>query len=107
MAYLDGSRDADRDAHGRPILDDDLILIVNGWWEELSFTIPDVGEPRVWRTELDTFDLAGGAGDSIAGARPVLSPADEVKVGPRSVVLLAGGEPDVHPPKHPARRRQS
>jgi glycogen operon protein len=54
-AYLDGVRGADRDDRGRPILDDDLMLIVNGWWEQLTFTLPDVGSPRVWQREVDSF----------------------------------------------------
>ena len=91
VAYLDGRRDADRDPRGRPVLDDDLLLIVNGWWEELAFTIPDVGEPRSWRKELDTFDLAAGFGEALAKASAgTLAHGAELKVGPRSIVLLAG-----------------
>jgi isoamylase len=98
VAYLDGTRDADRDAEDRLLIDDDLLLMVNGWWEELSFTIPDVGSPRAWQKELDTYQVepghpgpAGGAsegtGDQGLGAGAVLS------VGPRSLVLLAASAP--------------
>jgi len=31
--------------------------MVNGWWELLPFTIPDVGSPRRWFRELDTFTV--------------------------------------------------
>jgi hypothetical protein len=65
------------------VLDDDLLLIVNGWWEQLSFTLPDVGSPRTWIRELDTY--AGlVAAEAAAGAQvgPTLT------LGPRSLVLL-------------------
>jgi len=83
VAYFDGVRDADRDESGRPLLDDDLLLLINGWSEPLAFTLPDVGSPREWEYELDTFSglfgVAGGSGGA-AGAT--------ITVGPRSVVLL-------------------
>ncbi len=86
VAYLDGVRDADRDERGRPMLDDDLLLMVNGWWEPLTFTLPDVGSPRAWEYELDTFSgLFGRAGGSGGAAGATVS------VGPRSVVLLRAG----------------
>jgi isoamylase len=87
VAYLDGTRDADRDDRGRPVLDADLLIVLNGWWEPLTFTIPDVGGPRVWTRELDTFAgqaSAGGAG--VAGKTPATG--TQVSVGPRSIVLL-------------------
>ena len=83
VAYFDGIRDADRDERGRPMLDDDLLLVINGWREPLTFTLPDVGSPRAWGWELDTFSgtfgKAGGRGGA-AGAT--------ITVGPRSLVLL-------------------
>ena len=101
VAYLDGVRDADRDDRGRPMLDDDLLLIVNGWWEPLDFTLPEIGSPRAWRYELDTLSglfgvaagAAGGAGKGgahsagphSAGAMPA---GATIAVGPRSIVLL-------------------
>ena len=32
---LDGDGEPDRDADGLPLVDDDLLLLVNGWWEPL------------------------------------------------------------------------
>ena len=85
-AYLDGVRDADRDDRGRPLLDDDVMLLINGWSEALPFTLPDVGSPRMWEPEMDTFSgmfgLAAGSGGA-AGAT--------VTVGPRSLVVLRAG----------------
>ena len=85
VAYLDGARGADRDDRGRPMLDDDLLLVVNGWWEPLPFTVPDVGAPRSWQRELDTFTGSGGAAAVAAGPTFV--------VDPRSVVLLKSARP--------------
>jgi glycogen operon protein len=88
VAYFDGTRDADRDDRGRPILDDDLLLVVNGWWEPLTFTLPEVGLPRTWRREVDTF--AGQAG-TIKGRS--LTAGDKIVVEPRSLVLLSAKVP--------------
>ena len=85
VAYLDGARGADRDDRGRPMLDDHLLLVVNGWWEPLPFTVPDVGAPRSWQRELDTFTGSGGATAVAAGPTFV--------VDPRSVVLLKSARP--------------
>jgi glycogen operon protein len=83
VAYFDGVRDADRDDRGRPMLDDDLLLLVNGWWEPLTFTLPDTGSPRAWEYELDTFSGVFGASGGSGGG-----PGAAISVGPRSVVLL-------------------
>jgi glycogen operon protein len=84
VAYLDGTRDADRDDRGRPVLDDDLLLVVNGWWEPLPFTLPDLGTPRAWHREVDTFsgEVAAGGGEAKLAAGAILV------VEPRSLVLL-------------------
>jgi glycogen operon protein len=86
MAYLDGTRDADRDDRGRPILDDDLLLVVNGWWEPLTFTLPDLGTPRAWQREVDTFKAETVAASGAGGAK--LAAGATLVVEPRSLVLL-------------------
>jgi glycogen operon protein len=103
-AYFDGARDPDLDERGRPILDDDLLLVLNGWWEPLTFTLPDVDGPRAWEREINTF--SGEAGDSARRAAPdgvaapdggaapdgppigPLAAGESITVGPRSLVLL-------------------
>ena len=74
---VDGVAEPDRDAHGRPLWDDDLLLLVNGWWERLEFTLPPRGP---WRPVLDSY--AGTIGVPVTAAGPVVS------VGPRALVLL-------------------
>jgi pullulanase/glycogen debranching enzyme len=60
-----------------PMLDDDLLLLINGWWEELEFTLPAAGP---WRPALDTFH-----GTIETAASPT---GTTVRVGARSVALL-------------------
>jgi isoamylase len=82
--YLDGSDAPDTGPEGQPLLDDDFLVLVNGWWEPLEFTIPDYRPGLAWRAEIDTFDPA-------AVAQPPLRRAgDLVTVGPRSVLVLRG-----------------
>ncbi|HEX7490149.1 MAG TPA: glycogen debranching protein GlgX [Candidatus Limnocylindrales bacterium] len=101
MALLDGSRNPDRDDRGKPILDDDLLLIFNGWWEQLTFTIPEIGSPHSWHREVDTFtgEVAPAGFALSAGARhgrkgktaTWLATGASLIVQPRSVVLLRSG----------------
>ncbi len=86
VAYLDGERYADRDDTGEPILDDDLMLFVNGWWEPLAFTLPDVGAPREWHPEVDTY--AGRVFHARLSPENAMPAGCVVRVQPRSVVLL-------------------
>jgi glycogen operon protein len=80
IAYIDGSRDPDRDARGRPLLGDDLLVLVNGYWEPLYFTLPPIDAG--WRLALDTADPA-------AAEAPV-PPGMPVTVRARSLLLLGG-----------------
>ena len=56
--YLDGSDDPDRAEDGTWLLDDDFLVLVNGWWEPLEFVLPATREQASWRTEVDTYDPA-------------------------------------------------
>ena len=81
--YLDGSDAPDTAADGSLLYDDDFLVLVNGWWEPLDFTIgdcrPGLPPPGLsWTTVIDTFT-----------------------VGPRSVQVLrapraAGPGPEMH-----------
>jgi glycogen operon protein len=56
------------------MVDDDFLIIVNAWWEPLTFAIPVT---RRWDVVCDSFDPA----------RKV-TVAQELTVGPRSFVIL-------------------
>ena len=77
---LSGTLDADLADDGTPMLDDDLAILINAWWEPETF-VPTWagGTPAV--VESDSHD-PGRAGTTAGG--PVV-------VGPRSVVLLRLG----------------
>ena len=49
--YLDGADDPDLAADGQPMLDDDFLVLVNGWWEPLAFTVPPARAGQVWEKE--------------------------------------------------------
>ena len=81
-ARIDGSRDPDRDARGRPIVDDDLLVSINGYWEPLDFTLPPM-DAR-WRMALDTAHPT---------APEALVPAGTpITVAARSLLLLVGAD---------------
>ena len=60
--YLDGSDAPDEATDGTPLLDDDFLILVNGWREPVTFTLPEVREPaQTWFVELDSYDPAVSA----------------------------------------------
>jgi isoamylase len=80
--HLDGTSDPDRTEDGTLELDDDFLVLVNGWWEPLAFTVPAVDGDHTWQRELDSYDPASTGG----AAR--LSAGDAVTVGPQSLLVL-------------------
>jgi hypothetical protein len=83
--YLDGSDDPDRAEDGTPLTDDDFLVLVNGWWEPLDFTLPATRPDARWAVEIDTHDPGSQAGDRGVG--------DAVTIGPRSIVVLKSPRP--------------
>jgi isoamylase len=81
--YIDGSTDPDVDAEGRPLVDDDFLILVNAWWEPLNFGVPVDISPREWAIVCDTFDPARSG---VASA--------QLTVGPRSIVVLSSATPE-------------
>ncbi len=83
--YIDGTVAPDLDTYGRPMLDDDLLILVNGAPLPVTFTIPEVGKRHSWRAEVDSFDLSEptGAADSAE-----IGAGGQQAIGPRSFVLL-------------------
>jgi isoamylase len=91
--YLDGSDAPDTGPDGRPLLDDDFLVLVNAWWEPLEFTIGDCRPGLGWQAEIDTSDPAAprAADGSPASRRKA---GDRVVVAPRSVLVLRGPRAD-------------
>ena len=82
--YLDGEDAPDDAEDGTPQLDDDFLILVNAYWEELPFTIPRVRpETETWFVDIDSYDPKVSA----ANAFPRHT-GDQVTVGPRSVSVL-------------------
>jgi glycogen operon protein len=75
--FIDGSIDPDIGMDGTPTADDDFLVLVNAWWEPLTFSVPpDLCAPH-WDVVCDTFDPARN--DAVAR---------ELTVGPRTFVIL-------------------
>ena len=75
---LSGSIDPDLDDDGEPMLDDDLALLLNAWWEPLDFALPWTGDDH-WTTASDSAQTTH-RGQPVTG--------QTVSVGPRSLVVL-------------------
>jgi len=70
--YLDGSDAPDRDDQGAPLVDTDLLLLVNGWSGAVEFTLPDARPGNVWTVAFDSSAPTGESADDVprgAGAR--------------------------------------
>ena len=82
--YLDGTDAPDDADDGTPLLDDDFLIVVNAYWEEVTFTIPPVrSAPQTWFVELDSYDAA------VSAARVFpRHTGDTVVARPRSLQVL-------------------
>jgi isoamylase len=85
--YLDGSDDPDRAQDGTLLVDDDFLVLVNSWWEPLSFVLPRTRPDAQWQAEIDSYDPAAPAGAGAHGA------GEQVTIGPRSVTVLRAAPP--------------
>jgi glycogen operon protein len=88
--YLDGSDDPDQAADGTWLADDDFLVLVNAWWEPLTFVLPVTRDGAVWRPEINSYDLAAPGGAPVAGG---YKPGDKVTAGPRSIQALSSPRP--------------
>ena len=86
--FIDGATDPDVGPDGTPMVDNDFLILVNAWWEPLTFAVPVNLPARRWDVVCDTFDPA----------RKV-AVAQELTVGPRSTVILqspSSGDMAIH-----------
>ncbi len=86
--YLDGADAPDRDDHGRPLVDSDLLLLVNGWSGAVDFTLPDPRPGASWTIALDSSSPLGEPAD--AARRGV---GEQVRVPGWSVLVLTSPVP--------------
>ncbi len=75
---LSGSVEPDLDDDGAPLLDDDLALLINAWWEPLMFAV-DWSPASHFTVESDSYEPA---------RRGSLVTDGKLQVDPRSVVVL-------------------
>ncbi len=61
--FLNGAAITERDAQGAAITDDSFLVLVNGWHEDVDFTLPAARFGRHWSIEIGTAwpDVAAGA----------------------------------------------
>jgi glycogen operon protein len=86
--YLDGGDDPDTGVDGRPLIDDDFLLLVNSWKEPVEFVLPTVGRSPSWVTEIDTGHFAEATSD--AGGKSI-DAGGRVLISDFSLMLLRGG----------------
>ncbi|CAN5243597.1 hypothetical protein BH09ACT8_BH09ACT8_22980 [soil metagenome] len=53
---VDGAIDPDCEPDGTPLIDDDFLVLVNAWWEPVTFDLSGPAGDRSWRIVCDTFD---------------------------------------------------
>ncbi len=78
---FDGDENPDLAPDGTPLIDDDFLVLVNGWWEPLRFSLPAGAADRDWTVVSDSAD------PSRSGAGPAY-----LTVAPRSVLILQAAE---------------
>jgi glycogen operon protein len=75
--FIDGATDPDVGPDGTPAVDDDFLILVNAWWEPLTFAVPADLRSRRWDVVCDTFGPARK--DTVV---------QELTVEPRSFVIV-------------------
>ena len=73
---IEGSIDPDCGEEGTWLLDDDFLVLINGWWEPLAFTMPAEVSAHCWRIVCDAFDPT-----------QLGEVQQDIEVGPRSLVI--------------------
>ena len=64
--------------HGRPIVDDDFLVLFNAHHEDVEFSMPDLpGDP--WQALLDTRESSGIAAPRSLGVADALSPGSAAR----------------------------
>jgi isoamylase len=88
--YLDGRDDPDPSPDGTPMVDDDFLVLVNGWWEPLAFTVPAARAGQAWGPEIDSYEPPPTSPSPSTASGKQLSSGDQITIGPRSILVLRG-----------------
>jgi glycogen operon protein len=78
---LNGSEMDEYDEKGAPIVDDVLLLLINGYWGDLPFTLPGQQDELPWEILIDTDDPAATPRTGYIGG-------DVINLDARSLMLL-------------------
>ena len=82
--YLDGTDAPDEADDGTPLLDDDFLILVNAYWEDVEFKIPSGREyEQTWLVNLDSYDPHINE-----SSEPQRHTGESVVAHPRSVRVL-------------------
>ena len=93
--FLDGGDDPDTGVDGRPLIDDDFLIMVNGWKEPVEFVLPTAGRTTSWVTEIDTGSPAEATGHP--GGKAIDSGGRVLIPDFSLLVLRANPQPSVPP----------
>jgi glycogen operon protein len=76
----------DETERGEPVVGETLLLLLNGHWEPIPFTLPETKSGYIWERLLDTFEPGPEAGRYEGGSTYPLKD--------RALVLLATRPPE-------------
>jgi len=81
--FLNGDAIREPDARGEPVVDDSFFLLFNGHYENIDFTLPDLGAAEAWDVVVDT------AAPLLDDAEPrTVKTGAAIEVDARSVLVL-------------------
>ncbi|MFJ4835890.1 glycogen debranching protein GlgX [Streptomyces sp. NPDC088747] len=81
--FLNGDAIAEPDPYGEPVVDDSFLLLLNSYWEPVTFRLPDTTYGERWTVRIDTADPQGLPDESERKA------GTDVSVEGRSLLLLS------------------
>jgi glycogen operon protein len=79
------------DEHGRRVTDDTLLVLLNAYWEQVPFVLPDRPAGGRWEVIVDTALSATGEPPAEPASRSY-APGGEYSLAARSMVVLSHGE---------------
>ncbi|MEU6161259.1 glycogen debranching protein GlgX [Streptomyces sp. NPDC047130] len=81
--FLNGDAIAERDSYGQRVVDDSFLLLLNSYWEPMTFRLPSAAYGERWTALIDTADPQGVPDEAEHKA------GTELVVESRSLVVLS------------------